>query len=262
MTLKDIILKIKKRIHYILAGEKSVETYYFQVVESNISYTSFLYYGHKFRARLKNSSDYDVLRQVLVLEEYKIPLSFLENLKTEPQHIIDAGANIGATSLYFKNRFPGVKIYSIEPDDNNFSLLSENLAPFVNEGSCILLKAGLSGVEGENLQVHSNFGDGRNWAKAVEKTTEVTGLKSITINNIINSHNIPIIDFLKIDIEGGEKFLIDPQSNLDFLSITKCIAVEIHDELDLRNRINEILIANHFFLIVDSQTTIGINKSL
>ncbi len=262
MMFKDLILKIKKRINYFIAGEKSVETYFFKVVDSTNEITTFSYNGYDFIARLKGASDYDVLRQVIVLEEYKIPMSYLNNGVFEKKCIIDAGANIGATSMYFKVRYPDVNIFCIEPDAENFKILEKNLQRFIENGSAILYNSGLTGIPNQNLKVHSNFGDGRDWAKSIEVTNEDSILKSITINEIIQSNNLSIIDFLKIDIEGGEIFLLDKNTDLNFLKITRCIALEIHDELNIRKQLNELLISMNFILIVDSQTTIGINRNL
>src|SRR5436309_1970425 len=45
--------------------------------------------------------------------------------------IVDAGANIGAASLWFARRFPDCAVVSVEPEPGNFSVLRKNAA-FVN----------------------------------------------------------------------------------------------------------------------------------
>ncbi len=42
--------------------------------------------------------------------------------------IIDCGANIGITALYFAARYPNARIYSVEPDPSNFAILKQNVA--------------------------------------------------------------------------------------------------------------------------------------
>lgn len=76
MFCKEYILKFKKRIHYRLAGRKSIETYFMRVTDSSLSFTTFDYYGIVFKTRLKHTSDYDMAHQVLVEKEYAITLSF------------------------------------------------------------------------------------------------------------------------------------------------------------------------------------------
>lgn len=262
MSINEIFLKIKKRLTYLFAGEKSVETYFFKVIDAKFKQTTFSYNGMEFTARLKGASDYDVLRQVIYLEEYKIPLSFLKNGKFEKKLIIDAGANIGATSAYFKDNFPDCKIICIEPDQNNFTLLTKNLNKYLEDSSATLYNAGLTGLSNQNLAVRSNFGDGRDWAKSVEVIEIESELKSITIPDILHETKFELIDFLKIDIEGGEKFFLEENTDLSFLDKTRCIALEIHDELGIRNQLDNLLQSHGFILIVDGQTTIGFNKLL
>jgi hypothetical protein len=50
----------------------------------------------------------------------------------EPETIIDAGANIGLTSVYFANKFPRSKIIAIEPENGNFEVLLMNVKNYPN----------------------------------------------------------------------------------------------------------------------------------
>jgi hypothetical protein len=66
-----------------------------------------------------------------------------------------------------------------------------------------------------------------------------------------------------MDIEGSEKQVFtSPSSNLDFLKITKCIALEIHDEFDCRSDIYKVLNDFDFKLFNQGELTIGINQNL
>jgi FkbM family methyltransferase len=46
--------------------------------------------------------------------------------------IIDAGANIGLTSVVYANRYPEARVIAIEPEVSNFQLLKENAASYPN----------------------------------------------------------------------------------------------------------------------------------
>lgn len=72
------------------------------------------------------SSDPDTFEQIFVSNEY----DFL--VETQPQIIVDAGANIGLASIYFANNYPEAKIIAIEPEQSNFELLKKNVAPYPN----------------------------------------------------------------------------------------------------------------------------------
>src|SRR5207249_6306160 len=72
------------------------------------------------------SSDLECLEQIFVHEEYSIPFTL------KPRVIVDAGANIGAASLYFAHKYPEAKIFALEPELSNFQLLEENCATHPN----------------------------------------------------------------------------------------------------------------------------------
>lgn len=262
MTLHDFILKCKKRIHYRLAGRKSIETYFMRVVQSTLSYTTFDYYGILFKARLKKSSDYDMVNQVLVQQEYHTALSYFLHQGSSPKHIIDAGSNIGAFSIYAKHLFPDANICCIEPDKDNFKILQSNLKTFQEDGSVRLYQAGLMAESGLNLAVSDSFRDGSHCAKQVEVTNENSDVKSISVIEVLNDNNWHYLDFFKIDIEGAETFLIDSRTDLSFLSKTKVIAIEIHDETNSRSVICNLLKKEGFVLLEDNETTIAINTVL
>lgn len=67
-----------------------------------------------------NTSDISVFNQVIFNQDYNIPLNFI------PKIIIDCGANIGLTTIYFKNKFPDAKIISVEPEKSNYEILQRN----------------------------------------------------------------------------------------------------------------------------------------
>ena len=73
---------------------------------------------------LRFAGDIFVLYEVLCDKCYFIPPSLLAPEKVRV--ILDCGANIGITSLFFAARHPNARIYSIEPDPNNFVLLERN----------------------------------------------------------------------------------------------------------------------------------------
>ena len=74
-------------------------------------------------ARRYPSSDLGILFQVLGKKEYQPVIDILKK-KLNPNaeiRIIDAGANVGYVSLFFKANFVNAKILSIEVDSDNFT---------------------------------------------------------------------------------------------------------------------------------------------
>ena len=83
-----------------------------------------------------SDSDINVLRQVFTYRDYDIS-KFAQRDRIQSAYasiltnnrrpiIIDAGANIGATSIWFSNTFRDAKILAIEPDPANAELSRRN----------------------------------------------------------------------------------------------------------------------------------------
>ena len=88
---------------------------------------------HPFSMR-KNPYDYATFEEVLLREDYNIDFGF------EPRTIIDGGANIGLTSVFFANKFPNANIVAVEPEKENFQMLQKNTNSYSNIS---LLNAGI-----------------------------------------------------------------------------------------------------------------------
>ena len=164
----------------------------------------------------KNSTDIDVFNQVFVSKEYDLPIPF------EPKFIIDAGANIGLTSLFYACKFPLATIISIEPDNENFDLLQKNTCRHSN---VLPIKRALWKNEEKIFLLKSNSNDSHSIVKMQKNSEEVA---SLTLNTIIVQYNPGIIDILKMDVEGAEKeiFSVDVKN---WLPIVRTLVVELHD---------------------------------
>ena len=51
-------------------------------------------------------------------------------LPSSAQVIVDAGANIGLTSVYYSDSFPKARIVALEPEAGNFEMLRRNVTPY------------------------------------------------------------------------------------------------------------------------------------
>ena len=140
-----------------------------------------------------------------------------------PQVIVDAGANIGMTSLFFSKYFPKATIYAIEPDADNFEILTENLSEEIHKGNLIPLKAAIADTDAEV------FIEKRNYAyNSKVSETEETGnkVKAYSPHTLLREMMITQIDILKIDIEGMEEKIFS--SETDWLKIVQLIIMECH----------------------------------
>jgi FkbM family methyltransferase len=144
------------------------------------------------------------LSEIFVHEIYKI------KLPSKPL-IIDCGANIGISVLYFKRRFPESIVIAFEPDQENFEILNLNVNSFQ-----------LKNVELNNAAVwventYLNFTNDSSMSSKIEPENAVSSsslVKATRLYDIIDQ----TIDLLKIDIEGAEyKVLLDIESKLHYV---------------------------------------------
>ena len=253
-------------------NEELVKGYFNHIISLNGFYkgqinNDFVTYYPKWdstvKIRKKPSSDIIVFSQILEMEEYKIVVETFKNhfKKNSDLNIIDAGGNIGLTSLYLSYFFENSNFICVEPDGDNFESMSFNLK---NDRikNLNLIKGGLWS-KNTFLEIVRDFRDQKDWSIRVKETATETNLQAFSINSLIEKYDFKHIDILKIDIEGSEKEVFT-NINADnaFLEITKCIAIEIHDEFDCRTEITTILNNYGFELFDAGELTIGINKNL
>jgi FkbM family methyltransferase len=193
----------------------------------------------------KYSSDVQVFELVIVKEEYNILTAglLLDDGKSE-KVIVDAGGNIGLTSIYLFAFYPNTKFIIIEPDEQNFLLLRKNLSINKITNVCLLKKA--LWINNEKLIINNSFRDGKNWSLTVDKfnqdnhTNRNITTEGISLQEICDQNEIVKIDLLKIDIEGAERFLFNNELFLDTVkSKVRNLIIEIHDEFEVRNTISE-----------------------
>ncbi len=175
--------------------------------------------GHFLTIR-KHSTDFIVFREIFVFNQYKIKL--LNNHKADI--IVDLGANIGLSVLYFKSQYPDAKIIAIEPEKRNFSLLHKNVGSLPDVhcmNNAIWNSSRQLGIYDVGL---GEYG----YVINEEQEDEIESVKSITLTEIIEQFKLEKIDILKIDIEGSEKELFSENFEA-WLPYVKSIIIELHD---------------------------------
>lgn len=171
-------------------------------------------------------SDILTFNEVLLAQVYKTVLSSLPECKT----VIDLGANIGLSSIFFAANYQSCRIFAVEPNPNTYKLLNVNLHKLINEGRCTTLQAAVWGKE-RNLAVdRSRESEHYSVFAAIEPAdpnpveAEIAG---VTIKQIIERSGFDHIDLMKVDIEGAETELF--KGDLNWLKRVRCIAIEFHE---------------------------------
>ena len=137
--------------------------------------------------------------------------------------IIDAGANVGAASIWFSRQFPQARILAVEPDADNAEVCRLNTRDLPN------IKVIEAAIGSEHGWVSLRNPENQAWA--VQTMRNQDGRIAVcTIPEIVLVEQQPAKIFLvKIDIEGFEDDLF--AKNVAWLDEAEVIIIEPHDWL-------------------------------
>ncbi len=237
---QSFFMRIK--ISYFYFKFKAKDVFFKNIVRKEIKSENLFDYNVKF-------SNYSIFRslfmEIFILEQY-----YFETQKAIPC-IIDCGANIGVSVLYFKFYYPNSKIVAFEPDVDSFKLLEENIRS--NK---------LNDVQVHNLALSNQEGKLKFYT---DKTNSIVNSAIIGVKEVIYDGNLLVkevqseklskfingeVDLLKIDVEGYEDKVVLDLKKEDKLKFVKNIIVEYHpgicEELKTGEVFMEFLNSNRF----------------
>ncbi len=166
-----------------------------------------------------------LFREIFLGAEY-----FAEIQKDKPV-IVDCGANIGMSILYFKRLFPSARIVAFEANPNAFRLLQKNVEAngirdvelhnialsdregeisfFISSDPGTLLGSTRSGWWGGNFGLKANAGRLSRYIRNEEE-----------------------IDLIKIDVEGSESVIVDELIGSSALGKVRQYIIEYHHRMN------------------------------
>ena len=146
---------------------------------------------------------YELLKtynEIFVCEIYRF-----ESLSPKPI-IIDCGANIGISSLYFKTIYPNATLIAFEPDDSLADIFQQNMV----QNGVINFTLHKAAVWTENGTI--SFNNKGSEASSIDVSGNSSStVPTIKLASILAEHSS--IDLLKIDIEGAEYPVIQDIAN-------------------------------------------------
>ncbi|NCR78133.1 MAG: FkbM family methyltransferase [Microcystis aeruginosa K13-06] len=146
-------------------------------------------------------------------------------------NILDLGSNIGLSILFFKSLYPDANITGFEADPKIFKYLEKN----INDNSVSQVKLVNKAIWYENTYL--NFvSEGAD----AGKVSHEKGNSKVEATDILEVLNSQKFDFLKMDIEGAEEFVI-PRCR-GFLNDLKFIFIEYHSKLGQEQCLDKILL--------------------
>lgn len=195
-----------------------------------------LYFYSKLSRRIfslqsRGTADSRVADQVFTNHDYKIgpgAEAFDEQLQAivlsgKRPLIIDCGAHIGISALYFAGRFPVAKVIAIEPSAENLAVAKRHCAKLPNVE---LMHAAIGSKPG---YVNIINPDAEAWTFRTERSATTTDTRVVTIAEIVATNPDTALAIVKIDIEGFEADLFE--SNFEWIDACPLIIIELHDWL-------------------------------
>ena len=190
-----------------------------------------------------------ILAEVFDQEQYRF-----KSQRPNP-FIIDCGAHIGISILYFKIRYPSARILAFEPDPLNLAILRKNIESnrFID---VIVVERAVANKEGKAIlyrettdAYRSNKGIRWTWSNSLLARKGFGRLEEFPVRTVCLSGFLDQpVDFLKIDIEGAEEQVIKEIQHR--LNQVRNITIEYHG----RNTDREV---NDLYRIIEDLQTAG-----
>lgn len=149
---------------------------------------------------------------------------------TSPRRILDIGGFIGTTSRAFKHLHPGAEIVAVEAHDQTFELLRSNSM----DGSAY--KAIHAGVVGRSVgsvwsassNPEQNDVNYTSFTPVDGSNTTSVQVQALRIQDVLDLVEWDTVDFVKIDIEGGEYDLFTENPAIWLERVNDEIHIEFH----------------------------------
>ncbi len=164
-------------------------------------------------------------REIFEREVYRFQSS------TDQPYILDCGANIGLSVLYFKQLYPNSRIVAFEPDETIFAVLTRNLK---NQG-CEQVELHCRAVwdSETTLNFVAEGADAGRLSRDGEPGNKV--VRTARLRDYLNTR----VSFLKIDIEGAETRVL--QDCADLLGNVDKLFVQYHSFADASQTLHSLL---------------------
>ena len=165
-----------------------------------------------------------VLFRELNADEY-----YIKRLKPNSiKNFIDIGANVGIISILFRLLHTNTNILCVEPHPTTYQGLVSNVANMKINTLQGALGTGQDFYlfKDRKMDMCNSFMDIK---------TDNTFIKSYTISQIIEYSKLDINDlFIKIDCEGGEKYMFEDKETMNIINKLKMLAIEFHPKFDIK----------------------------
>jgi len=140
--------------------------------------------------------------------------------------IVDCGANVGCSVVWFATEFPGAQIVAVEPEAGNFTLLRHNVRDLPNV-RCVQAAIWSSSRDVAVVAGHAGQGWAFRTAQLDGADSPVSIVPGVTLPALIEQVHAPGPLIVKIDVEGAEDEIF--KANTDWLRRIDLLIIELHD---------------------------------
>lgn len=188
----------------------------------------------------------------------------------QPEDVLwDVGANVGLYSLY-ASKFKGCRVFSFEPEAQNFALLVENVAMNKVGDNCFPACLAISenpGIGRLKNRVITKGGSHNFFYASDQEFSEIDDrmpesvrgknhiveqvVYGVSLDELMNQEDIALPTHLKIDVDGNEPEVIGGAQKLLQNDALQSILIEINSLVERHAQIPDIL--NNYGFVLDSQ---------
>jgi len=183
-------------------------------------------------------------------------IKWIDEFNQEKNIFWDIGANIGLYSIYAAIKHKNIEVTSFEPSTSNLRVLSRNISlnnlsqnikifqpALSKEENCFMMFNEHKFIEGWSMNQFSNDYNG-DTSKDFEQNYKIYGTN---IDSLIAQNVLQIPNYIKLDVDGIEHFILQGGEKTLKNSNLKSILVEIDESLkDQPSAIMNIMKNNNF----------------
>ena len=193
-------------------------------------------------------------------------LQWIDNFNTDKEIIFwDIGSNIGLYSIYSALKHKDIKIHSFEPSTSNLRILSRNININELQDKIFINQFPLTDRDkGYQLMMESDFREGgalHSFGKDLNFEGNKMNIKNnykiygFSINYLIKNLNLEVPNYIKIDVDGLEHYILKGADEVLKHQNLKSILVEINENYFKQfNDVEEIMKRFNFKLLKKDQS--------
>jgi FkbM family methyltransferase len=170
-------------------------------------------------------------------------LEWIDSFENEAKIVFwDIGSNIGLYSIYAALKFENIEVVSFEPSTSNLRVLSRNISinklenkikinqfPLTNKDNQYLVMQESEFCEGGAF---NSFGEDFDHKGEVFHSQNNYKVYGTSINYLLENKILQIPDYIKIDVDGLEHFILEGGDQFLGNEKVKSISIEINENFE------------------------------